>query len=482
MNVIFLKDEKLKFGRKVEAFDPRIGWLKGGPFGPSDSRENEPEFRVINCGVIGTSSSIIKCRHYFQRISQGLDPVETTYGNLGYPGLGRKSPLNFSIRILPEWEMNINTQKFDEISNTISLNKRKNILFEIYSEKIHNLNDIDPPPDIILLPLPQEIFNAFTRKNLSTNDIIFANLNEPDSVYESEGDINLHSILKIIGMNERIPTQIIKPETLEFNAKEDAVTTAWNISAGLYYKAKGIPWKFSQLGENTCYVGVSFYRDFSKETPTMNTSMAQIYLYTGESFILRGESFEWDKSSTDKIPHLSCNLSSSLINKILQLYYDLKKNFPSRVDIYKSSYFMSEEIEGFYTNIANVHTIDMITIDPRPKIRFYRYSDYPIVRGTLISSRNMRRNYLFTNGFIPVLGTYPGMRVPVPLEIRSFTNDSDIEIVSKEILALTRLNWNNIKYCQNDPVTLAFSRNVGKILQEARSRNLIIHPHYRFYM
>jgi hypothetical protein len=42
--------------------------------------------------------------------------------------------------------------------------------------------------------------------------------------------------------------------------------------------------------------------------------------------------------------------------------------------------------------------------------------------------------------------------------------EADIEIVAKDILALTKLNYNSCRYADGLPVTLRFADAVGEIL------------------
>jgi hypothetical protein len=78
---------------------------------------------------------------------------------------------------------------------------------------------------------------------------------------------------------------------------------------------------------------------------------------------------------------------------------------------------------------------------------FYRTGDYPPFRGTYIKFSNTDLLF-YTVGYIPFLRTYPGPRVPQPIEILEHHGDSPWNIVLEEILALTKLNWNtaNLDY------------------------------------
>ncbi|MBD3215467.1 MAG: hypothetical protein GF311_22850 [Candidatus Lokiarchaeota archaeon] len=477
----YIEEEKLKFGKDIEAFDPRIGLLRGGPYSSSIS-DGEREFKIINCGIIGTKVSKTNIISLIDRISHGLKANDKTYGNLGFPGLGIQSPLQFSIRFSDEWYSSFNDNEIDQILEASDNNLKKNILFQLIEEKIINLKYTDPPPDIIFIPVERDIIKAFQHDNIESNNIVFANRNKPRTVSASEGDINFHSILKIIGMKHNIVTQLIKSKTLKLKMNEDVVTTAWNLIVGLYYKAKRIPWKFTEFEDQVCYVGISFYRDFSEKEVKMGTSMAQVFLSSGDSYILKGDSFKIDKQEDNRSPNLDRRNAKNIIDKVLKFYKKLKKIYPLRLVIYKTSNFTDSEIEGIYDNIADIKNIDMISINENPKIRLYRQDQYPVMRGTTLITEDHKEAILYTIGFIPSLNTYPGHQIPKPIKIRQFTSNTDMITICREILKLTRLDWNDIKFCHKMPVTLSFPKKVSKVLVEKRAADINIQPHYRFYM
>jgi hypothetical protein len=51
----------------------------------------------------------------------------------------------------------------------------------------------------------------------------------------------------------------------------------------------------------------------------------------------------------------------------------------------------------------------------------------------------------------------------------------------EEILALTKMDWNSAVYAVRDPITTAFSEDVGQILAEM-PEGVQPRPVYRFYM
>jgi hypothetical protein len=91
--------------------------------------------------------------------------------------------------------------------------------------------------------------------------------------------------------------------------------------------------------------------------------------------------------------------------------------------------------------------------------------------------------FLYTTGFIPSLATYPGGTVPMPLVIRPYRLDTTPYQVSKDIMALSKLDWNSADFCTRMPATLSVSRKVGNILSEMRERDVKEPPSaYRYYM
>jgi len=66
---------------------------------------------------------------------------------------------------------------------------------------------------------------------------------------------------------------------------QDKSDVAWNLAVGLLYKSqKGHPWKLAEFELDTCYAGISFYKE--RTTRASKAAMAQVFLDSGESFIL----------------------------------------------------------------------------------------------------------------------------------------------------------------------------------------------------
>lgn len=88
---------------------------------------------------------------------------------------------------------------------------------------------------------------------------------------------------------------------------------------------------------------------------------------------------------------------------------------------------------------------------------------------------------LYTRGSIDFFSTYPGMYVPRPLKFRCESVEKTPRELAQEILALTKMNWNNTQFDRSEPITIRAARQVGKILKYVE-KNDRLEFHYRFYM
>ena len=211
--------------------------------------------------------------------------------------------------------------------------------------------------------------------------------------------------------------------------------------------------------------------------------MAHVYLRTGESQVIRGRPFKWDSANKGR-PYLnSPELANEIITDVLSLYKRQRDNQdPKRVVIHKSSPFRDEEIEGFNEALANIETVDYVHINEHSGIRLFPKSEvYPPIRGTFVYSGN--QFILYTTGYVPLLDTYNGSSIPTPLLLRAYRMDSEPEQIGKDIMALTKLDWNNADFNTRVPVTISVARKVGEILSESSIQDVKEFPtSYRYYM
>jgi hypothetical protein len=89
--------------------------------------------------------------------------------------------------------------------------------------------------------------------------------------------------------------------------------------------------------------------------------------------------------------------------------------------------------------------------------------------------------YLYTRGSVDFYMAYPGMYVPKSLEISVAETDQSPRKLAEEILALTKMNWNNTQFDNALPITIKAARQVGGILKYAIDLPQI-EASYAYYM
>jgi hypothetical protein len=171
------------------------------------------------------------------------------------------------------------------------------------------------------------------------------------------------------------------------------------------------------------------------------------------------------RTKKDRTPHLNSEDSVAILIQALKLYHDERKTMPARVVLHKSSYYTTEEIEGFKMAIEQerLAMTDMISIRPS-NIRLFRNAEYPVLRGTHMPL-GPSKHLLYTRGSIPFFETYPVLYVPRAIEIELDFVEQSTDMLCQEILSLTKMNWNNTQFDMRDPITLHAARRVGHILK-----------------
>jgi hypothetical protein len=87
---------------------------------------------------------------------------------------------------------------------------------------------------------------------------------------------------------------------------------------------------------------------------------------------------------------------------------------------------------------------------------------------------------LYTRGSIPFFRTYPGLYIPSPILLRS-QGGIDMEKAAIEVLALSKMNWNNAQLDEREPLTVRTARRVGLILKHVGSDQPFA-TRYAYYM
>ena len=279
---------------------------------------------------------------------------------------------------------------------------------------------------------------------------------------------NLRRAFKAMAMRFGKPTQILLATTTGLTTStrrlDHPSKIAWNLFTGLYFKVEGLPWGPTELTPGSCHIGISFYRPLG-ETSTLRTSVVQAFDSNGEGLVLRGHKFHWDEQKEGRSPHLSAELSQQLVDMVLTRYRRENEDRPPlRVVIHKTSRFEPEEREGFEEALRGVSRYDLVSLCPTSEVRLLRSGQYPPLRGTVFTIGDV--SYCYTSGYLPSLGGYPHGHVPTPLQVADHVGDTPKFQLLREIMVLTKMNWNSANMSGLMPITLRFSRLVSDVLRE----------------
>jgi hypothetical protein len=304
------------------------------------------------------------------------------------------------------------------------------------------------------------------------------------------GPSELHDVLKAAAMGVGVPLQFVLPATYDHRlaskqttatgkprTQQDEATKAWNLHTALYYKAGGFPWSLVRDPHalDSCFIGISFYFENSGD---LATSIAQVFDERGEGIIVRGGPAKLSKG--DRRPYLGAADAEKLLLDALKRYRSAHHNLPARVVIHKSSQFRTEEIEGLQraANTERITDLELVALGPsRTRVSARKHAP---LRGTHIVLDG-RHQVLYTSGSVPFYELYPGPYVPQPLGIALQQSEQSAEQHAREILALTKLNWNNSRLDGREPITMRAARSIGTILRHVPDEGTV-GARYAFHM
>jgi len=492
MKSFYIPEPYLYFKDENRCIDPNVGLINYGPNGLCD------ENAEIEIGIIGTRFSKAQALQFIKRLQYeilGANDKRSNIRNMFFPGLDKNGPLGFYFTVREEYCETIPDNIIDLMKSDLPRQNKIEKAAQSFGQAIQDLSAIHPKPDLVLISIPKEILQACKHPNQKSDNIKlfernYKNLKRLASMPEEEWPllIDFHHYLKVLGFEYNLRTQLIKPKTLNFSSNiEDPATIAWNFVVASYYKSTGIPWKLADLEPETIHVGISFYNDLGrKKYPVVRTAIAQVYMKTGDSQVIRGIEIPIIEEEDRKL-NISRQEAYKLLKQAINLYERQHGgNKPLRVVVHKKSMYTEDELEGFKSAAYKIELQDFLYISEFPELRVITPTDYPIARGTILHHKTDKINelYTFTTGYIPCYDTYPGNEVPIPLRVVLAENQSQEKQIAEDILNLTKLDWNSSRIAKRLPVTIAVSKKVGNIMGEitVTRRNIKLPTAYADYM
>ena len=468
----YLEEPQLQFADGGKHIDPKLGISR---FGPKSYKPARRHPLLVRVGFIGSAETIEKAKQWLE------SSVEGVIGDQAHPDFpGYKKDRGFLSELLfdEDWVEQLNHSEIEDVLKTRPARARFEKALELLESKLSLLDRKDQRPEYVIVALP----NAFYRKCRVVN-------------YRDRhlGDVHrdLRRAFKSIAMKYRIPTQLLREETVEQDEelrldgrrkKDYPSEIAWDFFTGLYFKAGGFPWGPIGLTPGTCYIGVGFYQPLGSNLRTMQTSLVQAFDEHGDGLVLRGHDFTWDpEKQGSRSPHLTEEQAHALVELVLERYREEMRQTPQRVVVHKTSRYWPAEKNEFSQALRDrVSRYDLLALTPQSEVRLLTVNLYPPLRGTHFWVGNI--DYLYTTGYIAELGQFHSVHVPSPLQIADHIGyDTPREALLREILILTKMNWNSSRLGGLWPITLRFSRLVGDIMREIPPDREPL-ANFKFYM
>jgi len=501
----FIDEPLLEFGSCQKLEHRQDGLFLYGPVASQGSPG------VIHVGIVGTADGIQLVTKWLEILMRRL-PAERPEQLHSSPWPGFQAAFGIRLETKPLVTIPLSS---NDISNAIRKTNRHDAVrsaVQLFENAIlEHLRSDDRWPDLWITIVP-EIVHRYGRPQVggpkdSTPSTLMSEkaaaeiLRSGGSLFPDMADEaqiymfarNFHHQLKAQLLHKEVVIQVVRETTLDpeleldrfgnpTRSLQERARIAWNFSTTLYFKGARVePWQIADVRPRVCYVGLVFKEDPSPKEQGDACCAAQMFLNSGNGVVFRGALGPWHSSKSREF-HLRREPARDLATEVIKAYTKDHGGPPAELFIHGRQRFKDEEWDGFASAVSPETKLVGVRIRPTQDLRLFRAdTDMPVLRGTSVTM-SRKEGYLWTTGYVPRIRTYPGFETPKPLLIEMNRGDGDLVAIMRDVLALTKINYNACDYASGLPVTLKFADRVGEILT-ASPRGLEAPPMpFRFYI
>ncbi|MFN8176399.1 MAG: hypothetical protein U0167_00570 [bacterium] len=500
--VEFFEEPALEFRYGQRCREPHQGLSLFGPF----DADAPARPGVVSHGAIGTAKGLALLRDFLSRLQW------PAYRERGDPDVIRKDrylwptfpglEVAFACEWPPEpgWAEAIDANALHDVLQKRDPHQRAYDACELYIGSIRRAAVRDERLGVFICVVPDEVWEACRPLSKVFGGVgerprppeVRIRRRQPDlfkgySPEQYEFSVDFRRQLKARSMEYGTPLQLVRESTLRLGDRcgpgERPLTPlsdrGWNLGVGLYYKAGGKPWRLTTAREGVCYIGLAFRRAEISRDPSTACCAAQMFLDTGDGVVFRGEFGPWYSPERREFA-LGRAGARELLRGVLDTYVEHGGRDLREVFVHSRSRVSAEEYRGYLEACPPGVKVVGVRVRRDYETKLLRRGVYPVLRGSAWTL-SPQAAFLWASGFKPDLLTYDGWEVPVPLRVDVQHGDADIRQVCRDILGLTKLNYNACKLADAQPVTVGFSDAVGEILignPTIRGRK----PNFRFYV
>lgn len=312
--------------------------------------------------------------------------------------------------------------------------------------------------------------------------------------YGDGDDFDLHDFIKVTAAGQGLATQIIRDKALQY---KDRCSVAWRLAIASYTKAGGVPWKLAETAPHSMFVGIGYaLRSVGRNRFAIGA--AQVFDERGAGLQFVGSTASEDDGTRidGGNPYLTRPQMQTLLGRALNLYqHQHSGRLPRRLVVHKSTQWKRNETEGAFDALGRVNDVELLQVQVDNPWRGVRGTgkgsagtadSWPVHRGTLLHLSGTEL-LLWTQGNAPSVsrtgGNYykEGRGIPHPVVLRRWAGHSSAEEVAGEVLALSKMDWNNDGLYNVGPVTLAYAADLARIMKMLRSVPTDARP-FRWFM
>ena len=475
MEAQLIDEPDLEFGSRGLHPDLRFGLMENGPSDLGHKRKPQE----IKLAIVGTEKSIEDAIKWMTSARAGFEGSGSSKRNLfpGFPGFLRGTAFDCDLILDRSMTASVSPREIRDSSAHGDYEERVRRLTDLFLQAVSNV--AAKSPSVVLVAMPVELLEEIVKAETCMG------------TQKHKLKLFFHDLLKAKCLSLGRPLQLARPQTFGVKVpslqkdqgaragNQDEATRAWNFFSALYYKAGGFPWRIPRLETDyqTCFIGIAFLQ--SPDKKQMHTSIAQVFNERGHGIAIQGRDAK--VSDTDLQPHISPEDVSDLVTRCIKAFRDEHKTNPARVVVHKTSNYDDGEMSAFRSAIETekIGIVDLVTLD-KSRIRLYREGYYPPLRGTWVTLEP-QSHLLYTRGSVAFYEEYPGMYVPQSLLVKLFHSEAQYSETMKDILMLSKLNWNNIQMDSTLPITVSAAKVVGSILRWV-DHPLTIQREYNYFM
>jgi len=484
-DLIHIPEPRLLFRHNQAMEDPRDGLTL---FGPLD--ESKPY--GIKAGVIGTETGIKCFERWVEWVQRPVFNATPVLGRPPFPGF--ETVFRSLWNTKPLLALTVMDAEIDEHLYLDEPHLRVFGTVGVFAKKmLEAIREETEKPELWFVVVPDRVWKYCRPKSTVEPEIrqqalrTFKQAKQARSFYETRSlftemekeaepyvyEEQFHNQLKARLLDDMVLTQIVRESTLsnilkpgdadlDKRAAARQSEIAWNLCTAIFYKVGGRPWKVAEIRDGVCYVGLVFKKDETTGTSKNACCAAQMFLDSGDGVVFKGALGPWYNEETGDF-HLKYRAANALGELAINTYKKKAGRPPKEMFIHGKVWFEPEEWAGFADAAGNGTNMVGVRIREEKNLKLYRKGVNPVLRG-LANLRGERSAHLWTRGWTPRIQTYPGREVPNPLVIDISRGDADINVVLRDILALTKLNYNTCIFGDGMPITLKFADAVGEIL------------------